>query len=180
MDVSVFIATSLDGFIATLDGGVDWLTESGTPEDNEEFGYTQFMSTVDVMVMGRKTLDIVLSFGVDWPYEGTRVIVLSRTMQEVPEELAGKIELYNGSITALANRLRSEGSKRVYVDGGTTIQSFLRDGLVTDITVTRVPVILGEGIPLFGPVKAPITLKHIQTADIGSSFVASKYHIISY
>ncbi len=179
MQISVYIATSLDGFIATPDGSVDWLTAQGVPEDTEEFGYTQFISTVDVMVMGRKTLEIVLSFGGVWPYEGTKVIVLSSSMKEIPEDLQGKIELYNGSIIALTNRLRSENCARVYVDGGTTIQSFLREGLITDLTITRVPIILGEGIPLFASVgESPIKLKHIKTADMGSSFVASTYQVI--
>ncbi len=177
MDFSVFIATSLDGYIATTDGNIDWLTEAGTPEDSEEFGYTSFFSTIDVMIMGRNTLEIVLSFGVDWPYEGKRVIVLSTTMTEIPQELEGKIELYNGSIVELAEQLKSNGYKRAYIDGGRTIQSFLQKGLITDLTITRVPIILGKGLSLFGELHTPILLDHIKTGDLGSGFVTSCYRV---
>lgn len=177
MDFSVFIATSLDGYIATPDGGIDWLTEAGTPGESEEFGFSSFFSSVDVMIMGRNTLEIVLSFGVDWPYEGKRVIVLSKTMNEIPKELAGKIELYHGSILALAGKLRSEGYKRAYIDGGKTVQSFLREGLITDLTITRVPIILGKGLPLFGELAAPIRLEHLKTGELDSGFTASTYRV---
>jgi dihydrofolate reductase len=176
MQASVFIATSLDGFIARKNGAVDWLMAADTSDTSQDYGYGEFFGSVDCMVMGRNSMEVVLSFG-EWPYEGKRVIVLSTTLTEAPAELAGKIELYSGSITDLANRLEEEGHKRLYIDGGKTIQSFINEELITDLTINTIPILLGEGLRLFGETKHDIKLKHIETKSYPNGFVMSTYEI---
>ena len=186
MKVSVFIATSLDGFIARPDGSLDWLPGSGEAGSEEfdsdsaaevdDHGWNAFWDSVDCLVLGRKTFEKVLGYGV-WPYEGTRVIVLSRTMVLVPEEVEGKIEIYAGDPQALVDKLAAEGHERLYVDGGQTIQSFLSRGLISDLTINTIPVLIGEGIPLFGPLPEDIPLRHVKTESYPSGFVLSTYEI---
>ncbi len=149
MQISVYIATSLDGFIARLDDDLTWLDEaSANVPKGEDMGYSAFMASVDVLVMGRKTYEKVLSFGVDWPYE-KHVIVLSSQNLTIAENLYGKVSLSNEAPSVIAKRLKAQGVKRVYLDGGETIRRFLRAGLVTDMCITQVPVMLGSGKPLF-------------------------------
>ena len=178
MKISVYIATSLDGFIARKDGDIDWLMSADDSEGQEDYGYKEFSDSVDCMVMGRNTLEKVMSFP-EWPYEGQRVIILSNALKEVPSSLTGKIELCSGAVVELVERLEHEGCRRLYVDGGKTIQSFLNEGLITDITITTIPVLLGEGLPLFGKTKEDIKLKHITTKSYPSGFVQSTYEICS-
>lgn len=144
----VFIATSLDGFIARPDGGIDWLFHQPPTDPPEDHGYDAFVSRVDTLVMGRGSFEKVMTFE-QWPYAGLRVIVLSRTLGELPADFRDKAELHRGSLEEL--RTKVQGSKGVYVDGGQVIQSFLRLGLIDEMTVTRLPVLLGSGLPLFGP-----------------------------
>jgi dihydrofolate reductase len=186
MKVSVFIATTLDGFIARPDGSLDWLPgsgETGSEEfdgdsagEVEDHGWGAFWDSVDCLVLGRKTFEKVLGYGV-WPYEGTRVIVLSRTMTTVPEEVGGEVEIYAGDPQALVEKLATEGHERLYIDGGQTIQSFLRRGLITDMTIATIPVLIGEGIPLFGLLPEDIPLKHIKTKTFPGGFVQSTYEV---
>jgi dihydrofolate reductase len=176
MKLSVFIATSLDGFIARKDGAIDWLTEADTPDENEDFGYARFIATVDCMIMGRSTLEKVITFP-EWSYEGMRVVVLSNTLTEVPEQLKGKIELYAGPLTELVEKLSADGVQRAYVDGGKTIQNFLSESLITDITINTIPVLLGEGLPLFGKIPGDIKLTHQQTVTYPIGFVMSTYSV---
>ncbi len=185
MKISIFIATSLDGFIARKNGDLDWLPGSnpespeaaaGDVESPGDGGYKDFSDTVDCIVMGRNTVEMVMAFP-GWPYEGKRLVVLSNTLKEVPSKLIGKIELYSGSIVELVRKLESEGCKRLYIDGGKTIQSFLDKGLITDLTITTIPVLLGEGIPLFGKIKEDIKLKHISTTEYPGGFVQSTYEV---
>jgi dihydrofolate reductase len=188
MKISVFIATSLDGFIARSDGSLDWLpgaepefaadgsqeAAAQNGEGGDDHGWGEFWGSVDCLVMGRKTFEKVLTFG-NWPYEDKRVIVLSKTMTAVPDKMAGKAEIYAGDPAALAAKLAAEGHRRLYVDGGQTIQSFLRRGLITDMTITTIPVLIGQGIPLFGPLPADIPLKRVQTKSYATGLVQSTY-----
>jgi dihydrofolate reductase len=171
--ISVFIATSLDGFIARLNGDIDWLVNADDPED---YGYKAFIATVNCLVMGRKSFEKALSFP-EWPYAGMRVVVLSRTLKVIPEQAAGKAELSAGPIEMLAAKLRAEGLGRIYIDGGKTVQSFLRARLVTDMTITRIPVLIGSGLPLFGELPRDIHLDHIETKTFPSGFVQSRYEV---
>lgn len=175
---SVFIATSLDGFIARPNGAIDWLPVPG-PEEPEGYGYPAFMGTVDCIVMGRKTFESVLDFD-PWPYGEKRLIVLSTTLSTVPTRAAGRAELFNGRPQALAEKLVAEGVQRVYLDGGKTIQSFLCEGLVTDILITCIPILIGEGRPLFGALPKDVALSHERTQTYPNGFVQSVYTVIPW
>lgn len=181
MKASVYIATSLDGFIARENGDLDWLPGSDGTSGNgesgdEDFGYKAFMDSVDVLVMGRNTFETVLSFG-QWPYGSKRVVVLSSKLTQVSDKLPKTVELWSGSLTGLIKNLRESGAKHLYVDGGKTIQSFLNAGLIQEIIITRIPVLIGKGIPLFGPLDKDVQLQHIETRSFANGFVQSKYKV---
>jgi dihydrofolate reductase len=175
--VSVYIATSLDGFIARKDGGLDWLNEANAlvPAD-EDLGFRAFMNSVDALIMGRKTYETVLSFG-KWPYGKTPVVVLSRNAIPFPPGLPNTVTHSSEPLRALLKRLSGQGIRHVYVDGGRTIQGFLAEGLVDEITVTVIPVILGSGIPLFGSVDDDIRLTHVRTTAYDFGFVQTTYSV---
>lgn len=172
MKTSVFIASSLDGFIAREDGSLDWLMAS-TPAEGDT-GYDAFMAGIDVIVMGRYTFETVLGFD-DWPYESKRVVVLSRMLDEVPAALAGKVALHPGPVRALYDSLAASGCQGLYVDGGQTVQSFLREDLVDELTITTVPILLGCGIPLFGHTGHDIPLRHTGTRQLPGGLVQDTY-----
>lgn len=171
--VSVYIATSLDGFIARPNGDLDWLAGE-TP--GEDYGYAAFMASVDVLVMGRKTFEKALTFEA-WPYAGKRVLVLSTGTPAVPKAIAGGVEVISLAPRALVERLSGEGVSHVYLDGGSTIQRFLAAGLIDEITLTRIPVLIGEGIPLFGHLDRDVRLEHAETRAFESGFVQSRYRV---
>ena len=174
MKLTVFIATSLDGFIARKDDNLDWLMGASKAAEGEEYGYNELMASIDYLVMGRSTFETVAKFP-DWPYKGKRLIVVSKTMTEIPEGYEGRIDLHNGSIEDLLKRLQSENCRAIYVDGGKTIQSFLKRGLVSDLIITKIPVLIGEGKPLFGVVDEDIPLKLIEAKSYESGFVRLHY-----
>ena len=163
IQASVFIATSLDGFIAREDGSIDWLDKAnaGVPP-GEDFGYVVFFASVDVLIMGRNAYEQVRTFG-EWPYGDKRVVVLSRHPMMIPAELAKTVSSSSETPDALVRRLAGEGAKRLYVDGGVTIQRFLAAGLIDDLTITLIPVLLGAGKPFFGPLGNDISLTHQAT-----------------
>ena len=172
----VFIATSLDGFIARPDGSLDWLMAIAAA--GEDHGFDAMMASVDGLVMGRGTFEQVLTFG-EWPY-AKPVVVLSRSMSEsdIPDELSGKVTLSALAPRDLMASLDSDGWKRAYVDGGKVIQSFLADGLIADMIVTRAPVLIGEGLPLFGAIPKDIPLRHIETRSFASGLISSRYEVV--
>ncbi|OSY88301.1 diacylglycerol kinase [Tenacibaculum holothuriorum] len=143
----VFIATSLDGFIADKNGNIDWLHEIPNPE-NIDMGYQEFTSRIDALVMGRTTYETVLGFDIEWPYQKP-VFVLSTTLSKVPENLEGKVFLIKGTLTEVLAQIHKKGYNKLYIDGGKVIQSFLKEDLIDEIILTRIPVLLGEGSPLF-------------------------------
>lgn len=171
MKVSVFVGASVDGFIARTNGALDWL-----PEDAEPHGYEEFIASIDTIVIGRKTFETVLTFGV-WPYEQKRVVVLSSRPLDLSEALArgGVVEQMGGSPAEICSSLAARGAQHIYVDGGITIQRFLRAGLIERLIVTRVPVLIGEGIPLFGSLAQDIRLRHVATRSYPSGLVQSEY-----
>lgn len=171
MKASVFIATSLDGFIARLDGGLDWL-----PSDPEPHGYTEFIATVDAIVMGRHTFETVLSFGA-WPFGDMPIIVLTTRPDKVVVPDGAKCEAMTGTPREIVDRLAERGLSHLYIDGGITIQKFLDAGLIQRFIVTRIPVVLGAGIPLFGPVSQDIRFEHVATRAFPSGLVQSEYRI---
>lgn len=167
----MFVGTSLDGFIARPNGDLDWLPH-GTGED---LGYDAFMATVDALVMGRNTYDKVLTFG-KWPYGERPVFVLtSRPLAPTPP--GAKVEGMSGAPDEILSQLAARGIRHVYVDGGITIQRFLQAGLIQHLTITRIPVLLGTGIPLFGPTPRDIPLRHVATRQFPSGVVQSEYEV---
>ena len=171
MKASVFVGTSLDGFLARANGSFDFLPEGG----GEPHGYDEFMATVDALVIGRNTFEVVLKFP-SWPYGAKPVFVLSsRPLPPVPAGAA--VEHMSGEPAEIASRLSARGIGHVYVDGGITIQRFLRAGLIQRIIVTRVPVLIGSGIPLFGAVPRDVLLKHVATRTYESGLVQSEYEV---
>jgi dihydrofolate reductase len=148
-EVIVYIAASLDGFIARSDGSIDWLDIAGPEEAEQSMSdFRALLASVDCLVMGRKTFDTVEGFG-HWPYGALPVIVLSSTLRSPPQIEGATIRVRAARPTDLVRELESEGFRRIYVDGGVTIHGFLREGLVDRLTVATVPILLGSGRPLF-------------------------------
>jgi dihydrofolate reductase len=173
MRASVFVGTSVDGFIARGSGDFDFLPEAG----GEPHGYEEFMASVDVLVIGRNTYEKVLSFE-QWPYGDKRVVVLSG--RAIPPNIRGAvIEQMSGSPAEITDRLAASGAAHAYVDGGITVQQFIRARLVQRLIITRVPVLIGEGIPLFGALPHDVQLRHIQTKTYQSGLVKSEYAIVN-
>jgi dihydrofolate reductase len=168
MKASVFIATSVDGFIARPDHGLDWL-----PETSEPHGYDEFIATVDGLVIGRKTFDVVAKF-TPWPYGTKPVIVLSTTLSTVSVPGA-TVEVMAGTPNEIVRRLAQRGMRHLYIDGGETIQGFLEAGLIQRLIITRIPVLLGAGIPLFGTLSHDIRLQHVITRSYPSGLVQTEY-----
>lgn len=172
MTASIFIATSLDGFIARLDDALDWLPTNG----GEEHGYSEFITTVDAIVMGRRTFDKVLTFGA-WPYGRKPVVVLSGNPSGVAVPAGAVCEAMAGTPAEVVTRLAERDLAHLYVDGGVTIQRFLEAGLIQRVILTRIPVLLGSGLPLFGPLLRDIRLEHVGTRSFASGLVQSEYRI---
>lgn len=173
MKASVFIGTSVDGFIARPNGEFDFLPEGG----GEPHGYDEFMASVDALVIGRKTFETVLAYPA-WPYGDKRVVVLSSRPVDVSAVRGGIVEQMAGSPTEIVSKLAASGVNHIYVDGGITIQRFLRAGLVQRLIITRVPVLIGDGIPLFGALPRDLQLRHIATQQYPSGLVKSEYHVV--
>jgi len=144
---SVFIATSLDGYIADKNGGLEWLHSTPNP-DNIDLGYSEFILQIDALVMGRTTFETVCGFDMDWPYQKP-VFVLSNTLTEIPEKFKDNADLVKGTLTEILAQINQKGYYRLYIDGGATIQNFLKEDLIDDIIITIIPVLLGGGSPLF-------------------------------
>jgi dihydrofolate reductase len=171
MKASVVIGISVDGFIARPNGDLDFLPPGG----GEPHGYKEFMATVDALVIGRNTFDTVLAFDA-WPYDKKPVFVLStRSLPATP--LGAVVERMSGEPVDIVLQLAGRGFRHVYVDGGLTIQRFLRAGLIQRLIITRVPVLIGTGIPLFGAVPRDIALNHLATRSYVSGLVQSEYEV---
>jgi len=171
MKASVFVGTSVDGFLARLDGALDFLPPGG----GEEHGYEAFFASVDALVIGRMTYETVLAFD-RWPYGEKPVFVLS-TRPLAPAPAGAVMEKLSGAPVEIFSKLEARGFRHVYVDGGITIQRFLKAGLIQRLVVTRVPVLIGEGIPLFGATGRDIALKHLATRAYESGLVQSEYEV---
>ncbi len=172
MTVSVFIGTSVDGFIARPNGDLDFLPADG----GEPHGYNEFFASVDALVIGRKTFETVLAFPA-WPYGGKRVVVLSSRPLDLSAVRGGVVEQMAGSPAEIVAKLAAIGAHHLYVDGGITIQGFLRAGLVQRLVITRVPVLIGQGIPLFGALPQDVRLQHVATQHYPSGLVTSEYRV---
>jgi dihydrofolate reductase len=172
MTLSVFIGTSLDGFIARPNGDLDFLPEGG----GEPHGYDEFFAIVDALVIGRKTFETVLTFKA-WPYGDKRVVVLSSRPLDLSAAAGGVVEQMSGTPDEIVAKLAASGAHHLYIDGGITIQRFLRAGLIGRLIITRVPVLIGEGIPLFGALPRDIRLRHVATRHYPSGLVQSEYEV---
>ena len=183
MKCSVYIATSADGYIATPDGGVDWLHTAGNLEadmGSEDMGFKAFMDSVDCMIMGRKCMKMISNMNLtpeQWIYGDMRIVVLSNTVKEPPENFRGKIEMYSGDIKDLILQLESSGFKHAYIDGGSTITSFIKLKLIDEMIITKIPVLLGEGIPLFGKIKQGVKLENAEATAYQNDFIQIKYSV---
>jgi dihydrofolate reductase len=169
----VYIATSLDGYIADADGKVGFLDTFPMPE-HDDMGFAEFMGRTEAILMGRKSFETVLGFGVAWPY-AKPVFVWTQTLQKIPESLAGKVTLVSGEIIEVLKRIHKEGYFELYIDGGLTIQSFLKHDLIDEITITTIPVLMGGGIPLFGPVKGMLTFSCVKSKSYGNGLSQNVY-----
>jgi dihydrofolate reductase len=177
--LSVFIATSLDGYIARPDGSIDWLTNSNEPiPEGEDCGYAAFMNSIDTLIMGRNTYEKVLSFG-DWPYGDKPVIVLSSRKLDIPQKLKKTVSHSNETPSALIKRLTETGVKKAYIDGGNTIGRFLSEDLISDLTITLIPVVLGSGISLFGPQNEDLSLTLLSSTSYKFGLVQLHYEIVN-
>ena len=172
MTASVFIGISVDGFIARKNDDLDFL-----PEDCEPHGYTEFIASIDAIVMGRKTFEKVLTFGA-WPYGDKRVVVLSSRPIDLSVVRGGAVEQMAGEPAEIVAQLAARGIHNLYIDGGVTIQRFLRAGMIQRLIITRVPVLIGEGVPLFGSLAQDVRLRHKATRHYPSGLVQSEYEVV--
>jgi dihydrofolate reductase len=172
MTVSVFVGTSVDGFIARPNDDLNFLPEGG----GEPHGYNEFIASVDAIVIGRKTFEKVLTLG-PWPYGDKRVVVLSSRPVDLSAASGGVVEQMAGPPAEIVSQLAAHGAHHLYVDGGITIQGFLRAGLIQRLIITRVPVLIGDGVPLFGSLPRDIRLRHVATRHYPSGLVQSEYDI---
>jgi len=174
---SVYVATSVDGYIAGPDGAIDWLARPEyRPEHLEGLSYEAFIATVDGLVMGRHTFETVQGF-TPWPYEGVPVTVLTGKPLSVPPTLADRVAVDGGEPADVVRRLADKGHRQLYVDGGITIQRFLAAGLVDSIIITQIPILLGAGIPLFGPTCPETPLSLTDTAVSKNGMVQFAYRV---
>lgn len=176
--ISVFIATSIDGYIAKKNNDIDWLTKFSPPIDaneDKDCGFSKFFSSVDVLVMGRSSYEVVSHFD-PWPYEGKRVIVLSSTLTSVCKQ----VELFKGDIRQLIKELQNDGIKHIYIDGGVTISKFLNIGLVDQLIISIIPVVLGSGIPLFSKINDDKWCRLISSQAYSNGLVQLQYEVIKH
>lgn len=174
--LSVFIATSMDGYIAKKDGDITWLTTFSAPtaaDEDKDCGFSQFFSSVDVLVMGKNSYEAVVKFD-PWPYQGKRVVVLSSSLTSVCKQA----ELFSGNATNLVEKLHAEGAKHIYVDGGVTISNFLNADLIDEMIISLIPVVLGSGIPLFSNIKSEKWCRSISSHAYSNGLIQIKYEIV--
>lgn len=169
----VFIAKSLDGYIAGKNGEIDWLHSIPNPENND-MGFIALMEEIDAIVMGRITFETVLGFDVDWPY-GKHVFVLSNTLEKIPEKLSSKASLINGTPREVLKKIHEKGFMKLYIDGGTTIQNFLKEDLIDELRITTIPILLGGGFPLFGELLTPLVFEHVESKVFLNQIVQVSY-----
>ena len=169
----VFIAKSLDGYIAGKNGEIDWLDMIPNP-DHSDLGWNNFIKDIDAILMGRKTFDFVASYDGDWPYTKP-LYVLSSTLEAIPARLESKASLVNGTISDVLKMIHMNGHTRLYIDGGSTIQSFLKEDLIDELIITTLPILLGGGIPLFGDLEKRMVFEHVGSQLFLDQLVTNHY-----
>ncbi|KXX71775.1 dihydrofolate reductase family protein [Flammeovirga sp. SJP92] len=173
MNNKVYIATSIDGFIADKNEGLDWLQTVPNPK-NDDMGFADFMKSIDALIMGRKTYEMVKSFGGEWPYSKP-VFVLSNSIQEVPDHLSEKVSIINGPLNEVLEKLYAQNYLDLYIDGGSVIQSFLKQDLIDDLIISTIPVILGGGSPLFGETDKLLEFEFVSSKLLLGQIVQTHY-----
>ncbi len=169
----VFIAKSIDGFISGKNGELDWLNAIPNPE-NKDMGFVGFMNGIDALVMGRATFETVCSFEGDWPYN-KHVFVLSNSLNEIPAKFKEKASLLNGSLKDILNNIHEQGFYKLYIDGGKTVQNFLNEDLIDELIISTIPILLGDGIPLFDILPKSLEFNHGKTEVFLNQIVQSHY-----
>lgn len=169
----VFVAKSLDGFIAGKNGELDWLETVENPDGND-MGFVALMEEVDALVMGRNTFETVVGFGGDWPY-AKHVFVLSRSLQHIPTAYQDKVSLIQGDLLQVLDEIHQKGYHNLYIDGGKTVQEFLKKDLIDELRISTIPILLGDGIPLFSTLPLPMKWNHIKTEVFLNQIVQSQY-----
>jgi dihydrofolate reductase len=169
----VFIATSLDGYISDKDDGLEWLQTVPNPDD-VDLGWQDLTRRIDAVVMGRKTFQKVYGFDCPWPYPKP-VFVLSNSLSSLPGEYDGKAELINGALTDVLAAIHKRGHRELYIDGGATIQSFLKEDLIDEMIISVLPLLLGGGSPLFGDLAEPMGFEHVGTEVLLDAIVQNHY-----
>ncbi|ADR23418.1 diacylglycerol kinase [Marivirga tractuosa] len=170
---SVFIATSLDGYIADKNGRIDWLHSIPNP-NKDDMGYVDFTNGIDALVMGRKTFETVLGFDVAWPYNKP-VFVLSNTLNEIPKSHKGKVFLVKGTLTEVLKQINEKGFHKLYIDGGTTIRNFLKEDLIDEMKITTIPILLGGGSPLFTDLPKKLKFELIESKTFLNQVTQNHY-----
>lgn len=173
MSNKVFIATSLDGFIAGKNNEIDWLESIPNP-DNNDMGYSAHMDNIDALVMGRNTMELVANMDIDWPYTKP-VFVISNTLTELPEKLKDKAFLIKGEASTINNQLKDKGYNNLYIDGGRTIQSFLQADLIDEMIITTIPILLGGGIRLFGDLEKSLEFRCAESIKFNNGICQNRY-----
>ena len=169
----VYVATSLDGYVANKEGSVAYLESIPNPDHND-FGWANFIKDIDALVMGRKTFETVLGFGVEWPYP-KKVFVLSHKKDIVPKKLEDKVVLIQGTPEEIVFNLNAKGYKNLYIDGASVIQEFLKEDLIDEMIINKIPILLGGGTSLFGDLSEHIMFEHISTEILLNEMVMSHY-----
>lgn len=170
---TVYIATSLDGYIADANDGLDWLNTIPNPE-GDDMGFADFMNRIDALLMGRRTFEVISAFGGEWPYK-VPVFVLSNSLSEIPRVLKDKVTLIKGEPAELVRELSQQGFEHLYIDGGATIQSFLQADLIDELIITTMPILLGDGVPLFGKLDKAVQWELVSSTTLLGQLVQNHY-----
>jgi dihydrofolate reductase len=169
----VFIAKSLDGFIAGKNGELNWLHSIPNPK-NIDMGFNDLMQEIDAIIMGRITFETVCKLGGEWPYH-KHVFVLSHSLKEIPEKLNKKATLINGKPQTILDKIYEKKYFKLYIDGGRTIHAFLTEDLIDELRITTIPILLGGGFPLFGDLANPMEFEHIESKTFLNQIVQNHY-----
>ena len=169
----VYIATSLDGYISAPDGNLDWLSYVPIPEGND-LGFAEFIDRVDAIVMGRITFETVVGFGHGWSYP-VPGLVLSSTLSSAPEDIADHVDFAKGTPNEIVELAKVKGFENLYIDGGRTIQNFLRADLIDELIISEIPLLLGGGDRLFGELDQPLHFELVSTETLLSQIVKKRF-----
>ena len=173
--VKLYIASSLDGYIAGENGSIDWLFSDA------DYGYTEFYNSIDTIFVGRKTYEQSLTFE-EYPYKGKKVYVLTHRAEAKKEKKTYNVEYINDEIPKFVTSLIKQpiGNKDIWLLGGGEIVSlFLNADLVDEIILSVHPIILGKGIPLFNDIKKRVNLRLLESIPFKSGLVQLHYRILN-